>query len=61
MAALGALRLPVLSPARRKSTRPRCPRIPEQARVQDQARREGSRIHELVTPVEPAKGLPPAA
>ncbi|MCY4508031.1 MAG: TM0106 family RecB-like putative nuclease, partial [Acidobacteria bacterium] len=32
-------------------------RIREQARVQDQARREGRHIHELLTPVEPDKGL----
>ena len=53
---LGALRLPVV---------PRLDgigdgaliRIREQARVQEQARREGCRIHELITPVEPDKGL----
>ena len=32
-------------------------RIREQARVQDQARRERRRIHELITPVETDKGL----
>ena len=32
-------------------------RIREQARVQDQARRERRRIHELITPVEADKGL----
>ena len=32
-------------------------RIREQARVQDQGRREGRRIHELITPVEEDKGL----
>ena len=32
-------------------------RIREQARVQDQGRRERRRIHELITPVEPDKGL----
>ena len=32
-------------------------RIREQARVQDQARRERWRIHELITPVEADKGL----
>ena len=32
-------------------------RIREQARIQDQGRREGRRIHELITPVEPDKGL----
>ena len=56
MAELGALRLSVV---------PRLDgigdgvliRIREQARVQDQARRERRRIHELITPVEPDKGL----
>ena len=56
MAELGALRLPVV---------PRLDgigdgaliRVREQARVQEQARREGRRIHELITPVEPDKGL----
>ncbi len=32
-------------------------RIHNQARVQDEARRQGRRIHELVSPVEPDKGL----
>ena len=32
-------------------------RIREQARVQDQGRQEGRRIHELITPVEEDKGL----
>jgi uncharacterized protein len=32
-------------------------RIREQARIQDQGRRERRRIHELITPVEPDKGL----
>ena len=32
-------------------------RIREQARVQDRARRERRRIHELITPVETGKGL----
>ena len=32
-------------------------RVREQARVQDQARRERRRIHELITPVEADKGL----
>ena len=56
MAALGALRLPV-SPRLDGIGEAALARIREQARVQDQARREGRRIHELVTPVEPDKGL----
>ena len=56
MAELGVLSLPVV---------PRLDgigdgaliRIREQARVQDQARRERRRIHQLITPVEPDKGL----
>ena len=56
MAALGALRLPV-SPRLDGIGEAALGRIREQARVQDQARREGRRIHELVTPVEPDKGL----
>ena len=56
MAALGALRLPV-SPRLDGIGEAALARIREQARVQDQARREGRRIHELVTPVEPEKGL----
>ena len=56
MAALGGLPLPVvpgidgLSPAA-------LGRIREQARVQDEARRRGTRLHELITPVEADKGL----
>ena len=50
MAALGALRLPV-SPRLDGIGEAALARIREQARVQDQARREGRRIHELVTPV----------
>ena len=56
MAALGALRLPV-SPRLDGIGEAALARIREQARVQDRARRENSRIHELVTPVEPDKGL----
>ena len=56
MAALGALRLPV-SPRLDGIGEAALARIREQARVQDQARREGRRIHEFVTPVEPDKGL----
>ena len=56
MAALGALRVPV-SPRLDGIGEAALARIREQARVQDQARRENSRIHELVTPVEPDKGL----
>ena len=48
MAALGALRLPV-SPRLDGIGEAALARIREQARVQDQARREGRRIHELVT------------
>ena len=56
MAALAALRLPV-SPRVDGIGEAALVRIREQARVQDQARHEGRRIHELVTPVEPDKGL----
>ena len=56
MAALGELRLPA-SPRLDGIGEAALARIREQARVQDQARREGRRIHELVTPVEPDKGL----
>ena len=56
MAALGALRLPV-SPRLDGIGVAALARIREQARVQDQARREGRHIHELLTPVEPDKGL----
>jgi len=56
MAALGALRLPV-SPRLDGIGDAALARIREQARVQDHARREDRRIHELVTPVEPDKGL----
>jgi len=56
MATLGALRLPV-SPRLDGIGEAALARIREQARVQDHARREDRRIHELVTPVEPDKGL----
>ena len=56
MATLGALRLPV-SPRLDGIGEAALARIREQARVQDQARREGRLIHELVMPVEPDKGL----
>ena len=56
MAALGALRLPV-SPRLDGIGNAALARIREQAQVQDHARREDRRIHELVTPVEPDKGL----
>ena len=56
MTALGALDLPVV-PRLDGISAGALARIREQARVQDQARREGHRIHELVTPVEPDKGL----
>ena len=56
MAALGALRLPV-SPRLDGIGAAALARIREQARLQDHARREDRRIHELVTPVEPDKGL----
>jgi len=56
MAALGALRLPV-SPRLDGIGEAALARIREQARVQEHARREDRRIHELVTPVEPDKGL----
>ena len=56
LAALGALRLPI-SPQLDGIGAAALARIREQARVQDQARQEGRRIHELVTPGEPEKGL----
>lgn len=56
MAAFGASRLPV-SPRLDGIGEAALARIREQARVQDHARREDRRIHELVTPVEPDKGL----
>ena len=56
MAALGALDLPVV-PRLDGVGAGALARIRDQARVQDRARREGRRIHELVTPVEADKGL----
>ena len=56
MAALGALDLPVV-PRLDGVGAGALARIRDQARVQDRARREGRRIHELVMPVEPDKGL----
>ena len=56
MRALGALDLPVV-PRLDGVSAGALARIRDQARVQDQARREGRRVHELVTPVEPDKGL----
>ena len=56
MTALGALDLSVV-PRLDGISAGALARIREQARVQDQARREGRRVHELVTPVEPGKGL----
>ena len=56
MTALGALDLPVV-PRLDGVSAGALARIRDQARVQDQARREGRRVHELVTPVEPDKGL----
>ena len=56
MAALGALDLPVV-PRLDGVGAGALARIRDQARVQARARREGRRIHELVTPVEPDKGL----
>ena len=56
MAALGALDLPVV-PRLDGVSAAALARVRDQARVQDRARREDRRIHELVTPVEPDKGL----
>ncbi len=56
MAALGALDLPVV-PRLDGVGAGALARIRDQARVQGLGRREGRRIHELVTPVEPDKGL----
>ena len=56
MGALGALDLPVV-PRLDGVGAGALARIRDQARVQDRAGREGRRIHELVTPVEPDKGL----
>ena len=56
MAGLGAFGLPVV-PRLDGVGDAALTRIREQARVQDRARREGRRLHELITPVEPGKGL----
>ena len=56
MAALGALGLPVVPPVDGVSAAALA-RIRDQARVQDRARRQGRRIHELITPVEADRGL----
>ena len=56
MADLGALGLPV-EPAVDGVSAAALARIRDQARVQVQARREGRRIHELITPVEADRGL----
>ena len=56
MAALGGLPLPV-DPAIDGVSPAALARIREQARVQDAARRRGARLHELIAPVEPDKGL----
>ena len=56
MADLGALDLPV-EPAVDGVSAVALARIRDQARVQDRARREGRRIHELITPVEAERGL----
>ncbi|MCY4027212.1 MAG: TM0106 family RecB-like putative nuclease [Acidobacteria bacterium] len=56
MAALGGLSLPV-DPAIDGVSPAALGRIREQARVQDAARRSGTRLHELIEPVEPETGL----
>ena len=56
MADLGALGLPV-EPAVDGVNAAALARIRDQARIQDRARREGRRIHELITPVEAERGL----
>ena len=56
MAALGALGLPVAPPVDGVGSAALA-RIRDQARVQVQARRQGRRIHELITPVEADRGL----
>ena len=56
MAALGGLSLPV-DPAIDGVSPAALGRIREQARVQDAARQGGARLHELIEPVEPDKGL----
>ena len=56
MADLGALDLTAFPPPDGVS-HDALVRIREQARIQDQGRREGRRIHELITPVQEDKGL----
>ena len=56
MAGLGALDLKAFPPLDGVS-HDALVRIREQARIQDQGRREGRRIHELITSVEPDKGF----
>ena len=56
MAGLGALGLPMVPPVDGVGSAALA-RIREQARVQDQARRQRRRIRELLTPVEADKGL----
>ncbi|MDE2905501.1 MAG: TM0106 family RecB-like putative nuclease, partial [Acidobacteriota bacterium] len=56
MAGLGALDLTAFPPLDGTS-HDALVRIREQARIQDRGRREGRRIHELITPVEEDKGL----
>ena len=56
MAGLGTLDLTTFSPLEGMS-HDALVRIREQARIQDQGRREGRRIRELITPVEEDKGL----
>ena len=56
MAALGGLSLPV-DPAIDGVSPAALGRIREQARVQDAARQGGARLHELIEPVEPDRGL----
>lgn len=56
MAALGAIDLPVV-PRLDGVGAGALARIRDQARAQGRGRREGRRIYELVTPVEPDKGL----
>ncbi len=56
MAGLGALGLPMVPPVDGVGNAALA-RIREQARVQDQARRQRRRIRELLTPVEADKGL----
>ena len=56
MADLGALGLP-MAPAVDGISSAALARIRDQARIQDQARRERRRIHELIMPVEADRGL----